>query len=105
MSCTKARALDDLVRSSNPMPIFAALSNRLFRGKKQNALMSTPTLRCAVCTKKVGLNGFECRCTQVFCAQHRLPFDHQCPVDVKTLQTQKLIVSCPKITTDKLIKL
>ena len=64
-----------------------------------------PTQRCSVCAKKVGMVGFECRCTNVLCAEHRLPFHHQCPVDVKVIQHQKLQTECPKVVQEKMIKI
>jgi predicted nucleic acid binding AN1-type Zn finger protein len=45
--------------------------------------MSENAMRCAMCRKKVGALGFECKCGNVFCVRHRILEDHACP----TLQT------------------
>lgn len=35
--------------------------------------------RCVICQKKVGILGFECKCTGTFCDKHRMMESHQCP--------------------------
>lgn len=40
--------------------------------------------RCFGCSKRVGLLGFECRCTHVFCSKCRMPENHDCPEDWAT---------------------
>jgi predicted nucleic acid binding AN1-type Zn finger protein len=35
--------------------------------------------RCAICQKKVGILGFECKCKGTFCEKHRMMESHQCP--------------------------
>lgn len=37
--------------------------------------------RCAVCNRKTGLLGFECRCGLNLCAAHRVPDQHACTYD------------------------
>mmetsp|Transcript_9404 Transcript_9404/g.12309 ORF Transcript_9404/g.12309 Transcript_9404/m.12309 type:complete len:158 (+) Transcript_9404:202-675(+) len=39
--------------------------------------------RCFSCKKKVGFTGIECRCSYVFCSQHRYPEAHDCIFDYK----------------------
>ena len=34
--------------------------------------------KCAMCSKKVGLLGFTCRCGGVYCGVHRYEADHDC---------------------------
>lgn len=46
--------------------------------------------RCAVCNKKVGLTGIECRCELVFCGVHRYPSQHSCAFDHKEHDRQNL---------------
>lgn len=43
--------------------------------------------RCSVCRKKLGITGFECRCADVFCTNHRYPWQHNCSVDVRKMQS------------------
>jgi hypothetical protein len=41
-------------------------------------------MRCQTCSRKVSeMNYFECKCIGVYCARHRLPFDHECTYDWK----------------------
>lgn len=67
--------------------------------------------RCKICKKKVGLLGFTCKCSNsydddkihAFCALHRHPEDHNCPVDYRELGKLEIkkknpIVSCSKLT-------
>jgi len=37
--------------------------------------------KCWLCSKKVGLLGFDCRCGYVFCSKHRYAEDHDCQFD------------------------
>lgn len=33
--------------------------------------------RCFVCNKRLRLSYFECKCSKLFCASHRLPISHK----------------------------
>jgi predicted nucleic acid binding AN1-type Zn finger protein len=47
--------------------------------------------RCVTCKKKIGLIKFKCKfCEYEFCIQHRLPEDHTCEKDFKTILQAKL---------------
>ena len=61
--------------------------------------------RCHICSKKVGLLGFDCRCGGLFCALHRSDQDHDCTFDYKSLQRAELAEKNPKIVADKVTKL
>ncbi|KAF8036297.1 hypothetical protein BT93_C2122 [Corymbia citriodora subsp. variegata] len=68
---------------------------------------STPTMskkknRCAACSRRVGLLGFECRCGGVFCGAHRYPEEHSCEVDFKTTARQRLSEENPLCRPDKM---
>ena len=39
--------------------------------------------KCYKCSKRIGLLGFTCRCSERFCGLHRYPEGHDCPVDYK----------------------
>ena len=39
--------------------------------------------RCLTCNKKLGLIGFQCKCENYFCAQHRYSDRHNCTFDYK----------------------
>lgn len=59
--------------------------------------------RCKVCNKKTGLDYFSCECdkTIIFCSEHRFPFSHNCSIDYKKLNEDKLKMNNPKIISDK----
>ncbi|NBR60641.1 hypothetical protein EB118_18830 [bacterium] len=52
--------------------------------------------RCGVCSKKVGLTGFQCRCGTLYCGLHRYPDEHSCTFDYlsedKKILEKKLII-------------
>lgn len=61
--------------------------------------------RCGVCSKNVGLLGFDCRCGGLFCSLHRGDNNHDCQFDYKTLQRAELVEKNPKIVSDKVTKI
>uniref|UniRef100_A0A6S8H1M8 AN1-type domain-containing protein n=1 Tax=Dunaliella tertiolecta TaxID=3047 RepID=A0A6S8H1M8_DUNTE len=65
------------------------------------------TTRCLVCSKKVGLTGFNCKCNPdaVFCSAHRLAEAHDCTFDYKTSQRQLLAERNPVVQGAKVEKL
>ena len=42
--------------------------------------------RCCSCRKRVGLTGFNCRCGNLYCADHRYPDKHECSFDIGLLE-------------------
>lgn len=61
--------------------------------------------RCFSCKKKVGVLGFECRCNNVFCGDHRLAQFHDCPYDMKKHIQEQLRKNNPKVETAKIEKI
>ncbi|TKR94093.1 hypothetical protein L596_008427 [Steinernema carpocapsae] len=71
------------------------------------AAVGTPTPpkkgnRCHTCNKRVGLTGFECRCSGLFCSTHRFTDAHQCSVDWKSVEREALKKANPVIVSDKI---
>ena len=60
------------------------------------------TNRCFTCNKRVGLTGFKCRCEYVFCGAHRLPEEHHCDFDYKTVGREQLSKNNPLVIPSKL---
>ncbi len=60
--------------------------------------------RCAVCARKLGLLGFECRCGQELCANHRLSFQHACGYDHAAADKSKLATDLTRVTRDKVAR-
>jgi hypothetical protein len=61
--------------------------------------------RCWVCTKKVGLLGFACRCGYKYCGLHRYPEDHECAADFRGQDRKKLAAANPQVAPQKLGKI
>ena len=61
--------------------------------------------RCEECKRKVGINGFLCKCNKIFCARHRLPFEHNCTFDHVAQEKKKIEKSNPKIVKQKFEKI
>jgi hypothetical protein len=58
--------------------------------------------RCAVCRKKVGLTGVECRCGGLFCAVHRYSDRHSCTFDYRQMAAQEIRRNNPVIVIEKI---
>lgn len=63
------------------------------RPKKKN--------RCAVCSKKVGLMGFECKCGRLLCTAHRQAEEHQCDFDYRAEGKKRLEAANPVVAFSK----
>ena len=69
--------------------------------KKGNGAPVVNRSRCFNCKKKVGLTGFECRCGNVFCGQHRYAEQHNCTFDYKAHDRAILDKLNPKVIGKK----
>lgn len=61
--------------------------------------------RCAVCRKKVGLTGFECRCGGLFCALHRYSDKHDCSFNYREMGAQEIRRNNPVVVGEKIQKI
>lgn len=63
-----------------------------------------PVKRCSAseCKKKVVLDT-PCKCTKVFCPQHRLPEDHGCSYDFRTEGKATLSAALVKVVAEKVL--
>jgi len=52
--------------------------------------VQSDTTKCWTCKKRVGLLGFKCKCSYVYCSKHRYPDQHPCDFDFKA-EGKKLI--------------
>ena len=72
---------------------------------KSEIKSKTKTKRCPVkdCNKRLGItNGFECRCGLITCITHKIPIDHDCKIDYKKLEEDRLRKNNPLIIADKI---
>ena len=58
--------------------------------------------RCAMCKKKVGLLGFECKCGKLLCSNHRTAEEHECDYDYRTEGKKRLAEANPVIAFSKI---
>jgi hypothetical protein len=60
--------------------------------------------RCSICNIKVKLNYYECKCDEKkkFCSEHRYPFNHNCSIDYKKINENKLSKLNPVVKPVKL---
>lgn len=72
-------------------------------GKKKKKKKSRK--RCHHCNTRVGLTGFECRCTNVFCDKHRYADVHECTYDYAADHRTLLEKANPRVVADKLDRL
>ncbi|XP_031332297.1 AN1-type zinc finger protein 6-like isoform X5 [Photinus pyralis] len=61
--------------------------------------------RCAICRKKVGLTGFECRCGGLFCGVHRYSDKHNCTFDYREMGAQEIRRNNPVVVGEKIKKI
>ena len=57
------------------------------------------------CKTKLGLMPFECRCLMNFCTEHRLPENHHCSFDYKTLGKSLIEKNNQKVVAEKILKI
>jgi len=60
--------------------------------------------RCAVCRKKVGLTGIECRCGGLFCGV-RYSDRHKCTFDYREMGAQEIRSNNPLVVGEKIQKI
>ena len=67
--------------------------------------MTTTTVknRCKVCKKKVGINGFECKCdaSAVFCDAHKFTFAHDCTLSSYEIHKKALSKDLIKVKANQ----
>ncbi|XP_076232856.1 zinc finger AN1-type doctor no [Calliopsis andreniformis] len=76
-----------------------------FDGKETDKESKKKKNRCAVCRKKVGLTGFECRCGGLFCSMHRYSDKHDCKFDYREMGAQEIRRNNPVVVGEKVQKI
>ncbi len=56
----------------------------------ENSDSSLKKYRCLECKKKLGVDPIICKCKGMYCDGHRLPFNHNCSFDFKTIKKDEL---------------
>ncbi|XP_001606981.2 AN1-type zinc finger protein 5 isoform X2 [Nasonia vitripennis] len=76
-----------------------------FDGKETDKDFKKKKNRCAICRKKVGLTGFECRCGGLFCSVHRYSDKHECKFDYREMGAQEIRRNNPVVVGEKVQKI
>ncbi|KAF7395326.1 hypothetical protein HZH68_009376 [Vespula germanica] len=76
-------------------------TDECFDGKETDKESKKKKNRCAVCRKKVGLTGFECRCGGLFCSVHRYSDKHDCKFDYREMGAQEIRRNNPVVVGEK----
>lgn len=61
--------------------------------------------KCWSCQRKVGLLGFKCKCSYVFCSKHRYADQHTCSFDYKTAAKEQIKKANPVVEGAKIVKI
>ncbi|KAF7392645.1 AN1-type zinc finger protein 6 [Vespula maculifrons] len=80
-------------------------TDECFDGKETDKESKKKKNRCAVCRKKVGLTGFECRCGGLFCSVHRYSDKHDCKFDYREMGAQEIRRNNPVVVGEKVQKI
>lgn len=65
-----------------------------------------PKQRCQHCKKKLTpFTLFECECGKKLCIGHLNSFEHECTVDEKIKQQEKLTEQLPKVVKEKFTRI
>jgi hypothetical protein len=89
--------------SAEPSPLVAQTATAAAAdGVEQSPERPKKKNRCAVCNKKVGLLGFECKCGRLLCTSHRQAEEHQCDYDYRSEGKKRLEAANPLVTFPKL---
>ncbi|KAG9150682.1 hypothetical protein Leryth_008148 [Lithospermum erythrorhizon] len=70
-----------------------------------NFPMKRKVNRCSGCYKKVGLTGIRCRCSKLFCSNHRYSDRHDCTFDYKSSGREAIARENPVIKAAKIVRI
>mgnify|MGYP001066304698 CR=1 FL=1 len=62
-------------------------------------------IRCMVCRKKITFSYIECKCGGFYCGNHRYPHEHDCEIDYKKIQQEKIRNNNPIVVKPKIEKI
>ena len=96
-----------LVKNESQPPAGDTVQNKTENVSQQKLVkpVQIDATKCWTCKRKVGLLGFKCRCSYVFCSKHRYSDQHDCDHDYKKAHQERLKIENPKIETQKIVKI
>ncbi|KAK1297073.1 Zinc finger A20 and AN1 domain-containing stress-associated protein 9 [Acorus calamus] len=78
---------------------------KLEAGEPSKAVARPATNRCLACNRRVGLNGFKCRCGGTFCGSHRYSELHGCDFDYRGYGREGIAKANPVVKAEKVEKI
>ncbi|KAK1310456.1 Zinc finger A20 and AN1 domain-containing stress-associated protein 9 [Acorus calamus] len=75
---------------------------KLEAGKPSEVVARPATNRCLACNRRVGLNGFKCRCGGTFCGSHRYSESHGCGFDYRGAGQEGIAKANPVVKVEKI---
>lgn len=103
---TSSRILTDTPTAPIAIPTTSSSKNELTPPPSNQSPPKTKKKnRCAMCRKRVGLAGFDCRCGKLFCGLHRYSDQHDCDFDYKSDAQAKIRKENPVIVGEKIKKI
>lgn len=73
--------------------------------EEEETIKQTDISKCWKCTRKLGLQGFQCKCKYYFCANHRYNDRHDCTFDYRNNQKTILTGTLEKVEKAKIEEL
>ena len=93
------------VKKSEPQPIVQpkpVISTPIEGSPASPSRVLGEAKKCAKCSKRVGLLGFDCHCGDIFCAKHRNPTEHACGYDYQSESRKQLEKANPQVISSKM---
>ena len=88
-----------------PVPASAPASVPVSPAEETKTEAKETISRCKLCDRKLGTMQFPCKCGGRYCARHRVPEDHACTYDHRTIGVKRLADSNPLVVAEKIRKL
>jgi predicted nucleic acid binding AN1-type Zn finger protein len=100
----KENIIDIPSKLTNDLNATMSLKNEIINEK---SVKQKSKNRCNydTCKTKLNLIPFECRCSMNFCTEHRLPENHKCSFDYKTLGKSQIEKNNQKVIAEKIQKI
>lgn len=92
-------------RISQPPAVSAQVTVPAAQAEEVKTEAKETISRCKLCERRLGTLQFPCKCGGRYCAKHRVPEDHACTYDHRTVGVKRLADSNPLVVAEKVRKL
>lgn len=80
---SETNTTEPIILKTNPKP----------KNKKKKSFRCKFKNNGKTCNKKLKLTDYPCRCGNIYCNIHRIPEQHDCPIDYKKLNRENLLAN------------